>query len=151
MNDVPEHLPDHPHVRTILRYYEGCNRADAALVGSTLAEDVVHYWVDHRPVEGAESLSVFAAKVAKRTRATWSADHVLVGEDEAVVEWSMRWTPIGGAVEEILRGTEWIRFANGLISEVRSYHNNHHLSDPGNFELQGFPYGERGYSAFLRY
>ena len=150
MKDVPEHLPDHPHVRTVLRYYEGCNRADASLIRATLAEDVVHYWVDHRPVEGAESLSVFAAKVAQRTRATWSADHVLAGADEAVVEWSMRWTPIGSNEEEILRGTEWIRFARGLIREVRSYHNNHHLSDPRNFELRGFPYRERGYGDFPR-
>ena len=148
MKRVPARLADRPHVRTILRYYEGCNRGDASLIRETLAEDVVHYWVDHRPVAGAESLSAFAAKVAQRTRATWSADHVLVGEDEAVVEWSMRWTPIGGSEEEILRGTEWIRFAGGLICEVRSYHNNHHLSDPGNFELRGFPYVERGYGAF---
>ena len=150
MRIAPGRLPDHPHVRTILRYYEGCNRADAALVRSTLADDVVHYWVDHRPVEGAESLSVFAAKVAQRTRATWSSDHVLSGADEAVVEWSMRWTPIGSSEEEILRGTEWIRFAGGLIHEVRSYHNNHHLCDPRNFELRGFPYEARGYGDFPR-
>ena len=150
MKDVPEHLPDLPHVRTILRYYDGCNRADAAHIRKTLSENVVHYWVDHRPVEGAGRLSVFAAKVAWRTRATWSADHVLAGEDEAVVEWSMRWTPIRGSEEEILRGTEWIRFTDGLISDVRSYHNNHHLSDLLNFELRGFPYRERGYGAFPR-
>ena len=150
MNGVPEHLPDHPHVRTILRYYEGCNRTDAALIRATLAKDVVHYWVDHPPVAGAEALSVFATKVAQRTRATWSVDHVLAGADEAVVEWSMRWTPIGESEEELLRGTEWIRFAGGLISEVRSYHSNHHLSDPRNFELRDFPYRERGYWVFPR-
>ncbi len=148
MKSVPEHLPDHPHVRTVLRYYEGCNRADPALIRATLAEDVAHYWVDHRPVAGAEALSVFAAKVACRTRATWSADHVLAAGDEAVVEWSMRWTPIGASAEELLRGTEWIHFTDGLISEVRSYHSNHYLSDPRNFELRGFPYRERGYGAF---
>ena len=91
---------------------------------------------------------MFAAKVAQRTRATWSADHVIAGEDEAAVDWSMCWTPIGRSEEEILRGTEWIRFADGLISEVRSYHNNCHLSDPENFELRSFPYRERGYGAF---
>ena len=150
MSGVPERLPDHPHVRTILRYYEGCNRADAGLIRDTLAEDVVHYWVDHRPVAGADALSAFAAKVAQRTRASWSADHVLVGGDEAVVEWSMRGTPIAASAEELLRGTEWIRFAGGLICEVRSYHNNHHLSDPRHFELRDFPYRERGYGAFSR-
>ena len=96
MEADPEHLPDLPHVRTILRYYEGCNRADAALVRKTLAENVVPYRVDHRPVEGAESLSVLAAEVARRTRATWSGDHVLAGEDEAVADpptSSLRTTP----------------------------------------------------------
>ena len=137
-------------MRIILRYYEACNRADPSLINETLAEDVVHYWVDHRPISDAEPMSVFAAKVAQRTRATWSADHILVGEDEAAVEWSMRWTPVGASEEELLRGTEWIRFAAGLIREVRSYHNNHHLSDPRNFELRDFPYRERGYDAFPR-
>ena len=148
MKRSPKKLPRHPRVQTILRYYEGCNRADAALIRSTLADGVVHYWVDHRPVAGAASLSVFAARSASRTRARWSADHVLVGEHEAVVEWSMCWTPIGASEPEILRGTEWIRFEDGLISEVRAYHANHHLASPRNFELRDFPYRERGYGVF---
>ena len=141
-------LPDHPHVRTILRYYEGCNTGDAGLIRSTLTHDMVHYWVDHKPVTDGDSLSTFAAKTATRTKACWTLDHVLVNAEEAVAEWSMTWTPIGLAEQEVLRGTEWFQFCDGLISEVRAYHCNHHLQDPRNFELRGFPYATRGYAAF---
>ena len=141
-------LPDHPHVHTIERYYEGCNAADAALISATLSADMVHYWVDHKPVEGGDNVSTFAAKTAARTKATWTLDHALVNGDEAVAEWSMTWTPIGLDTPELLRGTEWFRFRGGLIAEVRAYHCNYHLGDPQNFELRGFPYLARGYQDF---
>jgi len=65
---------------------------------------------------------------------------------EAVIEWSMRWTPVGDDEEELLRGTEWYRFEDGKIAEIRSYHCNHHLAAPENFQLRAFPYAQRGYS-----
>ena len=139
-------LPDHPHVRTILAYYDGCNRADEAAMRAAFADDVVHYFVDHAPVATAEGLARYWARVGPRTRAHWSVDHALVQGDEAVIEWAMRWTPPGGG-EEILRGTEWFRFRDGRIAEVRSYHANHRLADPRNRELWDFPYEARGYTA----
>ena len=137
----------HPHLATILRYYEGCNLADAELMKSTFTDDVVHYYVDHTPVAGRDGLANYWAKVVPRTKANWSLDHSIVAGDEAVIEWSMTWTPPGGDTQELLRGTEWYLFREGKIAEIRSYHNNHHLSDPANFELRGFPYAERGYGA----
>lgn len=141
-------LPDHPYVDTILRYYAGCNAYDSEMIRSTLTDDMVHYWVDHAPVQGGDNLASFAAKTASRTQAKWSGDHMIIGDDEVVVEWSMIWTPIGTESREILRGTEWICFREGLISEVRSYHTNYHLTDPRNFELRGYPHAERGYAMF---
>ena len=141
-------LPDHPYVDTIVRYYAGCNAYDTAMIRETLTDDMSHYWVDHTPVHGGDNLASFAAKTANRTKGKWSGDHMLVGEDEVVVEWSMIWTPIGATDREILRGTEWIRFRDGLICEVRSYHANYHLMDPRNFELRGYPHAERGYAMF---
>ena len=141
-------LPDHPHVDTVLRYYAGCNAYDAQMIRSTLTDDMVHYWVDHPPVHGGDHLASFAAKSASRTRAKWSGDHMLVVADEMVVEWSMSWIPIGADHREILRGTEWLCFRDRLISEVRSYHANYHLTDPQNFELRGYPHAARGYAMF---
>jgi hypothetical protein len=135
----------HPFIETIQAYYQGCNDADVELMASTLTDDVVHYFVDHAPVHGAHGLASFWSKVGPRTRARWRLDHALVGGDEAVIEWTMRWTPVGTEREEVLRGTEWYRFRGGRIAEIRSYHVNWHLRDPGNFELRGFDYAGRGY------
>ncbi len=85
---MPE-LPDHPHVQTILRYYEGCNTADAALMRSTFSEAVVHYYVDHAPVRGRDGLANYWAKVGPKTHAHWSCDHAIVSGDEVVIEWML--------------------------------------------------------------
>jgi len=139
-------LPDHPHVRTILRYYDGCNAADEALMRGTFTEDVVHYYLDHAPVRGREGLARYWAKIGPRTGATWRCDHAIVHDDEAVIEWTMRWTPIGSDQPEVLRGTEWYTFRDGLIAEIRSYHCNHHLQSPDNYQLRDFDYRGRGYA-----
>lgn len=136
----------HPHVDTIRRYYAGCNAADAARMRATFTDDVVHYFVDHAPVAGADALAAWWTKVAPRTRARWTLDHAIVQGDEAVIEWTMHWTPAGGEREEVLRGTEWYRFRDGRIAEIRSYHCNWHLRDPANHELRGFPYAARDYA-----
>jgi hypothetical protein len=72
-------------------------------------------------------------------------DHVLVQDKEAVIEWSMRWTPAATGTAELLRGTEWYLFETGLIREIRSYHNNFYLQDPANRQLHDFDYVGRGY------
>lgn len=137
----------HPHIDTIQTYYRGCNAADVALMCATFTDDVVHYFVDIEPVRGAQALAAFWARAGPRTRARWHLDHALVAGDEAVIEWTMHWTPPEGAEEEVLRGSEWYRFRDGRIAEIRSYHNNWHLRDPANFELRGFDYDARGYAA----
>jgi hypothetical protein len=141
MSDVFEH----PHLITVGRYYEGCNTADVALMKSTFTRDVVHYFVDHDPVRGNDALAGYWARVGPKTRARWSVDHALVHDDEAVIEWSMHWSPVGSDRTEMLRGSEWFRFRDGRIAEIRSYHNNPHLHDARNHELRGFPYAQRGY------
>jgi len=138
-------MSEHPHVSTIRRYYAGCNAPDVALMRSTFTDDVVHYFVDHAPVHGSEGLAMYWAKVVPRTQASWTLDHAIVQGDEAVIEWSMRWTPANTGRPELLRGTEWYRFRDGKIAEIRSYHCNPHLTGPANFELHGFPYAARGY------
>ncbi|HEY2203653.1 MAG TPA: hypothetical protein VGH99_04135 [Pseudonocardia sp.] len=80
--------------------------------------------------------------------ARWVVDHILGGADEAVIEWTMYWTPRGAAVVDgaeavvATRGAEWFTFRVGLISEIRSYyHRREHTT-----ELDSSPYRERGYS-----
>lgn len=136
---------EHPFVRTILTYYRGCNTADFDLMKSTFTPDVVHYFVDHGAVRGADALANYWCKVGPKTAANWALDHVIVQDDEAVIEWSMRWTPLATGEPELLRGTEWYCFEAGLISEIRSYHNNFYLQSPENRQLHDFDYAARGY------
>ena len=136
---------DHPHVRAILTYYQGCNTADFHLMKSTFTPEVVHYFVDHGAVRGADALANYWCKVGPKTAANWALDHAIVQGSEAVIEWSMRWTPAATGVPEVLRGTEWYLFEDGLIREIRSYHNNFYLQSPENRHLHDFDYAGRGY------
>ena len=135
----------HPYIDTIRRYYRGCNTADHGLMVSTFTADVVHYFVDHSAVRGAKALANYWCKVGPKTQAHWALDHAIVEEPECVIEWSMRWVPAATGKAELLRGTEWYRFDDGLISEIRSYHNNFYLQGPENRELHDFDYRGRGY------
>jgi hypothetical protein len=134
----------HPYIETIKTYYQGCNTADKPLMLSTFTSDVVHYFVDHGAVRGADALANYWVKVGPRTHAYWSLDHALVQETEVVIEWSMRWQP-KAKDPEILRGSEWYIFREGRICEIRSYHNNFYLADERNRELWDFDYSGRGY------
>ena len=135
----------HEFIDLIHRYYEGCNTADVNLMMSTFTRDVVHFFVDHSKVESAKGLANYWAKVAPITQANWQLDHAVVQEDEAVIEWSMKWQPKQTTAPEILRGTEWYKFRDGKISEIRSYHNNYYLQRSENRELWDFDYESRGY------
>ncbi|MEL0081985.1 MAG: nuclear transport factor 2 family protein [Gammaproteobacteria bacterium] len=138
---------DHPHLKTIERYYQGCNSADEALMRSTFTEDVVHYYTHHDPVRGAASLAHYWLSMQPRVDGHWSVDHGIVQGDEAVIEWTMRWTPTPGADPEMIRGAEWYRFEGGLIAEIRAYYLNPRVPYPqSDFELLGFDYAGRGYA-----
>ncbi|WP_293958720.1 nuclear transport factor 2 family protein [Sneathiella sp.] len=135
----------HQYRNTIQQYYYGCSTADFDLMMSTFDPDVVHYFVDHSAVRGAAALANYWVKVGPKTQASWTLDHILVQEPEAVIEWSMPWTPPQDQKRQMLRGTEWYLFKDDKIAEIRSYHNNYYLHDPKNRELWDFPYEERGY------
>ena len=135
----------HRYIELIHNYYRGCNSADVGLMMSTFTEDVVHYFVDHSAVRGAEGLATYWAKIAPRTQSNWVLDHALVQEPEAVIEWSMRWLPPATGEAELLRGSEWYVFRDDKIAEIRSYHNNFYLQDVRNRELHDFDYAGRQY------
>ncbi|MHA6795386.1 nuclear transport factor 2 family protein [Pseudonocardia bannensis] len=130
----------------ITRYYDGCSAGDVDLMLTTLHPDVVHYFlapnVGSAPVVGAEHLARYWRKVARMIEARWVVDHCLAGADEAVIEWTMFWRPDGSGDRVATRGSEWFTFTGGLIREIRSYYQQR----PATTELDGFPYGERGYS-----
>jgi hypothetical protein len=76
----------------------------------------------------------------------WTVDHALVQADEAVIEWTMQWTPPGQKKPQLIRGAEWYIFRDGRIAEIRAYYLNPRLPYMHtSFELEDFPYPKRGY------
>lgn len=137
---------DHRYVTLIRSYYEGCNRADSALIKSTFCDDVIHYFTHHPPIKGAENLANYWVKMQPRIQGKWSVDHALVSGDECVIEWTMAWrSPVGE--RELIRGAEWYVFKDEKIFEIRAYYLNRHIPyERSNFELEAYPYEERDYA-----
>lgn len=139
-------LQDHPHVATIKRYYHGCNTADVALMKSTFTDDVVHYFTHHAPIRGAEALATYWVKMQPRVSGMWTVDHALVQGDEAVIEWTMQWTPPEQKKPQLIRGAEWYIFRDERIAEIRAYYLNPRLPYlRTDFELEDFAYAKRGF------
>jgi hypothetical protein len=138
-------MATHPFIKTVERYFKGCNTADVSLMLSCFAADVRAYFVGIPPVTGSRDLATFWAEFHKSTGARWTVDRSLAHEREAVVEWSMLWTPPERTVEDLWRGTDWFIFEKNLIREIRQYHPAHDLQPGRDAELMGFSYAERGY------
>lgn len=134
----------------IRRYYAGCNAADRAAMQATFCEDVVHYFTHHAPVRGAAALAEHWARMQPRIAGHWTVDHGIAQDDEAVIEWTLRWTPPGtreASQAELMRGAEWYRLRGGRIAEIRAYYLNRHAPYARrDFELDGFDYAGRGYA-----
>jgi ketosteroid isomerase-like protein len=138
-------MTEQSHLATIRTYYDGCNRPDLELMESTFTPDVVHYFTNLPPVQGAGTLAHFWADFNAAWQTHFTVDHGIVEKDEAVVEWTMRCVPPGQSEPELIRGAEWYQFREGKIAEIRAYYVGHESLGYGKYELDGFPYAERGY------
>jgi len=134
------------HLALIARYYDACSRGDARGVAATTTDDVVHFFLapnpGSAPVRGGEHLGRYWRKVHGMFSPVWVVDHGIVQSDQAVIEWSMFWTPADNKDRVVTRGAEWFVVRDGRIDEIRSYYQ----QKPADTELDGFPYGERSYS-----
>ena len=132
--------------RLIVAYYGACNRGDVDALPACFTPDVVHWFLAPNlapePVAGRERLARYWRKVQTRFDGRWVVDRVLADGDEAVIEWTLFWTPPETGERVATRGAEWYVFRDGLISEIRAYYRQEHQTS----QLAGFPYGERGYS-----
>ncbi len=130
----------------ITDYYNGCTDGDVDLMMRTLHPDVVHWFLTpntgSRAVVGAEHLARYWRKVTRMIDARWVVESICATPEQAVIEWTMWWTPDGDIERVATRGAEWFTGEDGLIREIRSYYQ----IRPANTELDGFPYAERGYS-----
>ncbi|OGL05991.1 MAG: hypothetical protein A3I03_10230 [Candidatus Rokubacteria bacterium RIFCSPLOWO2_02_FULL_68_19] len=132
------------NIEVIRRYFDGCNSSDLDVLLSTLAPDVVHYFLPHNtgPIKGAQHLARYWRKFKQVLDPIWAVDHIIAQGNEVVSEWSVVYSPAGTQPRIMQRGTEWYVMRDGRISEVRAYLI---LDEARNCELTGFPYSERGY------
>ena len=134
-----------PALELIRRYYAACNSADRAGLLACFCDDVVHYFTHHPPVRGAGALADHWLRMQPRIDGHWTVDHGLAQGDEAVIEWTLRWTPPDGT-PELMRGSEWYRLRGGRIAQIRAYYLNRHTPyRHRDFELEGFDYAAGGY------
>lgn len=134
------------NIGVVRRYFDGCSTGDLDVLLSTLASDVVHYFLDPKfpPIRGAEHLARHWRKFKTLLDPVWSIDRVVARDDEVVIEWSCLWTPTRTGKRILMRGTDWYVMRNARIAEVRAYFIH---DDTRNVALVDFPYAERGYLA----
>lgn len=125
-------------------YYDACNSADADRLRAKFTDGATHYFTRLPSVHGNDKIADTFATMADKLQATWTVEHCLESGDEAVIEWTMRWTPVGGSEEFIDRGTEWYIFEDDLIAEIRAYHHSDEKNRSG--DLLGFDHAGRGHT-----
>ena len=132
------------NIEVVRKYFDGCNSGDLDVLLSTLAADVVHYFLPPRfpPIKGADHLARHWRKFKTVLDPVWSIDHIIARGDEVVSEWSCLWTPRETKRRVMMRGSEWYVMRDARIAEVRAYLID---DDTGDTELTGFPYAERRY------
>ena len=137
-------MSDAINVQVVLRYFDGCTSGDIDVLMSTLAPDVVHYFLPaiHKPIRGAEHLSRYWRKFQQVYSPIWRIDHTIASGDEVVSEWSCLYTLTAKQERMMFRGSEWYVMREARITEIRAYYQYDETRD---CELTGFPYGERGY------
>lgn len=109
----------------VCSYYNGCSSGDVDLMLRTLHPDVEHWFLAPNTgstlVAGAEHLARYWRKVTGMLSARWVVDALVTSDEQAVIEWTMFWSPPpGGRVAT--RGAEWFTRQDGLIREIRSYY-----------------------------
>jgi ketosteroid isomerase-like protein len=125
-------------------YYEALNRGDADEVASFFTDDATHYYTRLGPHVGAQTIGDHTRMAVDVLQASWIYEHGIDNGDEAVIEWSMLWTDPKSGERRLDRGTEWFRFRDGKICEVRAYHHSNAKNRSG--DLVGFDHAARGYT-----
>lgn len=132
------------NVALVLKYFDACNTGDIGELKSTLAPDVIHYFLPkvHPPIRGSDHLAKYWSKFKHVYHPTWRIDHTIANGDEVVSEWSCAYTLPQNGERRMFRGTEWYIVRDNLIAEVRAYYQYDETMD---CELNGFPYADRDY------
>jgi ketosteroid isomerase-like protein len=121
-------------------YYDDLSSGDAAAVARHFTEDAVHYSTRRAPHLGASQIAENAAAAVQFLNAVWVLEELVADDERAAIEWSMAFDHPTKGTRMLDRGTEWFRFRDGLICEVRAYYN-----ERGG-DLMGFDHAARGHT-----
>jgi len=124
------------HVRS---YYAALNTGDAEAVARHFTADAVHFYTRRPPSSGAAEIGEQTHLAVEHLRAEWAIEHLVEGEDEVAIEWSMLWDHPRTGERCLDRGAEFLAFRDGLICEVRAYY-----SRDG--DLVGFDHAAHGHT-----
>lgn len=124
------------HVRS---YYAALNTGDAAAVARHFTDDAVHWYTRRPPSVGAAEIGEQTRLAVEHLRAEWTLEHLVEGEDEVAIEWTMSWDHPRSGERCLDRGAEFLAFSDGRIREVRAYY-----SREG--DLVGFDHAARGHT-----
>jgi ketosteroid isomerase-like protein len=129
------------HVRA---YYEALDRGDPDEVASFFTEGATHYYTRLGPHAGAKTIGEHTRMAVDVLDASWVMEGGITDGESAVIEWTMVWTDPKSGERRLDRGTEWFRFEDEKIAEVRAYHHSNAKNPSG--DLLGFDHAGRGYT-----
>jgi ketosteroid isomerase-like protein len=129
------------HIRS---YYDALNTGDPATVAEHFTPGAVHYYTRLGPHEGAQTIGEHTKWAVEQIDGQWHIDNAIEDGEQAVIEWAMTWRDPKSGERRLDRGTEWFRFEDGKIAEVRAYHHGGKKNPQG--DLLGFDHAGRGYT-----
>jgi ketosteroid isomerase-like protein len=121
-------------------YYDDLSSGDAAAVARHFTEDAIHYYTRRAPHLGAAQIAENAAAAVQFLNALWVLENLVADDEQVAIEWSMLFDHPTKKTRMLDRGTEWFRFRDGLICEVRAYYH-----ERGG-DLLGFDHAARGHT-----
>jgi ketosteroid isomerase-like protein len=121
-------------------YYDDLSSGDVEAVARHFTDDAIHYYTRRAPHLGARQIAENAAAAVQHLDAVWVLENLVGDGEQVAIEWSMLFDHPTKRTRMLDRGTEWFRFRDGLICEVRAYYN-----ERGG-DLIGFDHAGRGHT-----
>jgi hypothetical protein len=132
-------LLDHVH-----SYYEALRTGDPDKVAEHFTDDAVHYYTRLGPHRSARTIAEHTKLAVEKLEGQWFIENGIDDGEQACIEWTMTWRDPKSGQRRLDRGTEWFRFRDGKICEVRAYHHSNEKNRSG--DLLGFDHAGRGYT-----